>query len=158
MTSKLIARPKPVKQKKKKRGKYVSPRKLLERDLDKVFAEYIKLRDDYKCVICGTDRQPQCGHLVTRSCTRLRWSTENAACQCAGHNLQHEYRPEIFTNWYIQAHGVETYKELYRLSQIPAFRWSIEELESILSELQSKLDNLKGRAVYNEPTGRYESI
>jgi hypothetical protein len=158
MVSKLTPRPKPTKVKKKKRGKYISPRKRIEIQLDKVFSEYIKLRDDRKCVICGTDKLPQCGHLITRSCSRLRWDPRNAACQCAGHNLQHEYRPEIFTTWFIQTRGLETYNELYQLSQLQNFKWEIEELKSILLELQSKLIGLKERSLYAEKPGRYKSI
>lgn len=158
MVTKLVPKPKPTKVKKKKRGKYISPRKCLEIQLDKVFSEYIKLRDNYHCVICNTDQSPQCGHLITRSCSRLRWDPRNAACQCAGHNLQHEYRPEIFTNWYIQEHGLEVYKELCRLSQIQNFKWEIEELKSILLELQFKLIDLKGRTVYAEKPGRYPKL
>ena len=146
----ICPKPKPIKAKKKKRVKYVSPRKSLEIQLDKVFSEYIKLRDDYRCCICGTDQRPQCGHLITRSCTRLRWEEKNAACQCSGHNLQHEYRPEIFTNWYIKTHGLAEYNKLYRLSQIQNFKWSVEELQEILTDLQAKLDSLKNRSVYVE--------
>ena len=151
----LTPKPKPEKTKKKRKGKYIGPRKCLEIQLDKVFSEYIKLRDDYHCVICGTDQQPQAGHLITRSCARLRWHKLNGHCQCASHNLQHEYRPEIYTSWFIGTYGVDEYNRLYELSQIPAFKWSEEELQTMLEALQSDLEELKGRTVYVEKRERY---
>ena len=65
-------------------------RKSLVAKLDKVFGDYIKKRDG-KCIVCGTRRGLQCGHLFTRAAYSTRWDEENAWGQCPGCNYRHEF-------------------------------------------------------------------
>ena len=153
----MVPKPKPEKTKKKKRGKYVSPRKRLEIQLDDACRRYVKLRDG-RCVICGSIENPQWGHLVTCACSRLRWNLKNVNQQCRDCNFRHEIRPEIYINWFINKWGLEEWNKLYALSQIQNFRWSISELELMLVDLQDKLSQIENRSVYVEEPGRYKEL
>lgn len=61
----------------------------LKRKLDKVFSEYIRLRDSHDgffvCISCGRTlpyEQADCGHYINRSHLSTRWDETNCNAQC----------------------------------------------------------------------------
>lgn len=62
----------------------------LVKELDKIFSEYIRLRDRNICITCGCigeHKIMQAGHYVSRSCYALRWDERNVHCQCYSCNI-----------------------------------------------------------------------
>ena len=90
-------------------------RKSLVWQLDKAFSDYIRERDGHRCVVCGSVRNLQCGHLFSRVAYSTRWSVKNAACQCSACNMRHEYDPFPLTNWFLCLYGDEGYRDLHRI-------------------------------------------
>ena len=110
-------------------------RKTIIRKLDTLVRE-ICLKKYPKCVICGSDKNLQCGHLFSRVAYSTRWHLPNLATQCAGCNLRHEYDSGPFTLWYIKNYSLKEYDELHFLfsSPRPIKTWELEELYQRLSE------------------------
>ena len=120
-------------------------RKKLVKKLDKIFGDYIKERDGYRCVICNMPKDAVVidpGHLITRASHATRWDEDNCFAQCRGCNMTHVYRPEIFTNWFLQKFGQEKYEMLYIKSRKPP-KYSIPDLKYMIDYYKSKLKKLK---------------
>ena len=66
-------------------------RKSIVQKADRAFSSYIIARDGRRCVQCGTTENLTCGHIYTRTHYTTRWNEHNAMCQCAGHNMRHEF-------------------------------------------------------------------
>lgn len=80
----------------------------------------------------------QCGHLFTRSDRSTRWDADYAFGQCSTHNMQHEYHPEIMTDWFVNKFGSVKYKNGVRLtSQVK--KWALGELEDLIKHYESLL-------------------
>ena len=122
----MTAKPKPVKQPKKKR-KVASERHQLEKRLDDLVSAIVILRDG-KCVTCGTLDGLTCSHFVKREKKVVRWSLENCNAMCASCNLRHNYYPGAYA-MYIEGHyGLEVMHQLYIAETINAYKWSIPDL------------------------------
>jgi hypothetical protein len=66
----------------------------LKKDLDKIFSEYIRLKDSRhliaRCYTCGKKasyKELQAGHYVPRNYLPLRWDERNVKVQCVGCNI-----------------------------------------------------------------------
>ena len=97
------------------KGKIKSESKKLKDKLDKIFAEYIRLRDNKTCVICGSTENPNNWHYFSRVCSILRWNEINCNCQCAKCNFLHEQDEKPYTDWMIKKYWKIIVNEL-RLS------------------------------------------
>lgn len=151
-----LGKQKPTRETREKKPKRVpasTRRKRLIKQLDEVCSLYVRKRDG-RCVTCGSIDQPQCGHLVSRACYALRWDERNVHQQCAGCNLRHEFRPEIYTAWYIAEYGLPEYEKLYADSIAPR-KWNEVELRTRLDEITALYEALQGRAVYEESPAMY---
>lgn len=110
-------------------------RKAIVRDLDREFSLFIRERDGHKCVICRSPNIPQCGHLFSRVAYSTRWDEENAFCQCASCNINHERDQWPFIKWYIDKFGQEKFEEV-------RMRWHKPTLFKDF-QLQEKLDEYR---------------
>jgi hypothetical protein len=118
-------------------------RKKLIKKLDKVFGDYIKKRDNYTCVLCGSKERVQCGHLLTRAAYSTRWDEEGCFAQCFKCNYTHEFRPYPFYQWFIKKFGQEKLDDLYfRHKQVVKFKnFQLEELiEKYSKKIQKTVD------------------
>lgn len=78
----------------------------------------------------------QCFHFVTRAKFATRWDFSNAAASCRSCNMEMEYNPHKFIQWYIKRYGLGGYEDLVRRSNIiPKF--SDDHLEEKLLTLKS---------------------
>lgn len=114
---------------------------------DKWFGEYIKARDKYVCYTCGATRSIaviQPGHLITRGKYATRWHEDNCMAQCKSCNYRHEFQPEIFTQLWIDDHGVAAYNELVRLSNTPR-KWLTSEIRSLGEYYKERFKEIGGR-------------
>jgi hypothetical protein len=71
-----------------------SKKKNYKKELDEVFAEYIRLRDSngdtFRCISCGQVKpmsQCQCGHYISRAHMATRFDENNCNGQCVGCNI-----------------------------------------------------------------------
>lgn len=78
----------------------------------------------------------QCFHFVTRAKFSTRWDFSNAAASCRSCNMEMEYNPHKFIQWYIKRYGLTGYEDLVRRSNIiPKF--SDDHLEEKLLTLKA---------------------
>lgn len=111
-------------------------RKWLVRNLDKIFSEFIRLRDQ-KCVLCFSKIDLTCGHIFSRTAYSTRWDEENCHCQCWGHNFSHTYDPYPYLLWFQNKFGKEKLDALHRRYK------KIRKISN--GELQDMLEVYKGR-------------
>jgi len=109
---------------------------------DTALSLYVRARDK-SCVICGSRERLQAGHLITRNAKSVRYDLRNVWTQCASCNFKHEYRPEVFTQWWIERFGSDAYWELVEDSK-KLKKWTVEELEALTRDFQSKYNQLNG--------------
>lgn len=108
--------------------------------IDKIHAEMrlIRLTQEPQCVTCGGthgDSVLQLGHLITRGANSTRFDWRNLHTQCRICNNIHEYRPEIYNNWFVNKYGLEEYNQLvYDSRQIK--QWKMRELRDLLEEMK----------------------
>lgn len=121
-----------------------SKRRLLVKKVDKAFSDYIKARDHYTCVVCGSKERVAAGHLLSRVAYSTRWDETQVFCQCSSCNFLHEQNPGPFTAWYLKKFGAEKYLELeqrYWRSR----KWKDWELEELIETYKHKLEALKAQ-------------
>jgi hypothetical protein len=111
-------------------------RKSLVKKLDGLFSLYIRQRDGY-CFTCGNTDSPTCGHLFTRTAYSTRWDKRYAFQQCWPCNYRHEFKPEIFTEKFIDRFGLEAYKQGIRDHHKPT-KYTDLQLKQLIKEYEEK--------------------
>lgn len=86
-------------------------KKFKKADLDKAFSLFVRTRDQH-CQVCGTDRNLQCAHIVSRRYMGVRWDPANAVALCRGCHLKYTVRPLEWEAWVIAQGGEEFYRKL----------------------------------------------
>ena len=141
-----------------------SPVARLKAKLDSLVSQYVRKRDDYTCVICGT-RNPvwtrgdwtsaECGHIITRTNSALRFDIRedgNCHCQCHRCNVNHggvNLRFKHFTDqgpyilWYVHKFGLERYEQLRQEANV-AKQWKAWELEEMIEQIAEKYKDMLG--------------
>lgn len=150
MFSMVIAKPKPIKVVKTAKRKKKSSRQLYEIELDRLVRSIVLLRDG-SCV-CPAPKNGhsiilQPGHLITRGKEAVKWDLRNVHVQCSGCNLSHEFRPERFTNWFIQNFTAEAYTKLVDDSE-EVCKLSIDDLMELRSQLTEIYNRQKEDAAW----------
>ena len=116
-------------------------RKLLIKQADAAMSAYVIRRDGGKCVQCGGSEHMTCGHLLSRRLMSVRYDLENCHAQDWACNVRHSHWPEYYTAWFLQKFGKAKYIKLeQRAHRIK--KWSVYELEELLSDLQRKTEEL----------------
>ena len=87
-------------------------RKTLVKKLDKLVGDFVKLRDDYRCVQCGSTDKPSWGHLFSRRSYSTRWDLENSYCQCWPCNFKHSKDNYDYYWWFQNRFGTEKFNQL----------------------------------------------
>ena len=87
-----------------------------KRELWKVFAKYVKIRDNYRCYTCGVickGKNAHCGHFIPASVCGLAlyFHEDNNHLQCAKCNIWLQGNQYI----YGQKLGEEKVKKLYKI-------------------------------------------
>jgi rubredoxin len=107
----------------------------LLKEADRVFSLFIRGRDGYKCVICGSDFRPQNGHLITRKCKAIRFDEVNCNCQCQKCNYKHRYQPQFYDQWFLHKYGQKEFDRLTELSKV-VYKFTVKELQEIINKYQ----------------------
>lgn len=117
------------KQKKEKLEKQKEKRKIkreknrdsipyLVREADKYWSLFIRERDNYKCVICGSEKNPQCGHLIKRGKKTVRWDELNTNCICSSCNYRDNQEPQHYHQWFLRNYTVNQYEFIVEQSKL----------------------------------------
>jgi len=116
--------------------KYRSPRKRLEEALDKACREYVLARDE-KCILCGSIDVLQNSHYIRRGHHSVRWDLRNQHAMCKRCHYKHHNGYEyLYAEFMHKTYGDEVMEELTALANIPAYKWSIPELEEMLARVE----------------------
>lgn len=91
--------------------------------LDRVFSEYIRLRDAdsngyCRCISCGKIihwKEADCGHFINRKHMALRFNDINCNAQCRACNRFDEGNLEGYRMGLIKKHGVGIIEKLYAM-------------------------------------------
>ena len=115
-------------------------RKKLIKKCDELVSLIVRKRDK-KCVCCNSTINLQCGHLIKRGKSYIRFDLVNCNCQCSRCNFRHNQYPEHYTSWFVEKWGVNIYQGMIQLSLIPK-KWTIEELTELKNNLTQQLEKL----------------
>ena len=116
-------------------------RKKLIKQCDDLVSLIVRTRDG-RCVTCHTTNRLTCSHLIKRGRASTRFDLKNCNCQCSSCNFRHNQYPEVYTNWWLEHYGLETYRELFhRASQLK--KWTTYDLESLKTELERYLEHAR---------------
>lgn len=114
--------------------------------LDKVFSEYIRLRDIGKgCITCGAVypwKEMDCGHFVPRASMSTRWDEKNCASQCVQCNRFSAGKADIFGRRIDIRHGSGTAASLSKRKH-EIMKFSEFQLNDKIKEFRSKINDLK---------------
>lgn len=123
-----------------------------KKELDKIFALYIKERDRWTCFTCrrkATGQGMHNGHYIPRGACGLElyFHEENCRAQCAycNHTLEgnrHEYRKRL---------GEEIHNKLYRIyyTRNSALKYEKEDYAKLVEYYQKQYDELKKKRLSN---------
>jgi hypothetical protein len=92
--------------------------------LDKLFSQYIRTRDGWKCQVCFTQYEPpamglHCAHIFTRGNKSTRYDSENAVAMCYGHHARMDANPLDKYEWYVKRFGQKQFDALKIRTKIP---------------------------------------
>jgi len=135
-----------------KKSKKKKSTKTLKNKLDKVFSEYIRLRDSDHlgyvcCCTCGKPEPWQdvdCGHFISRAYIATRFEETNAHAQCRYENRYRNGSPEEYALFIINKYGMKEYNRLRDLKN-SGFKPSIAWYEEKLLHYQQKVLELKSQ-------------
>lgn len=120
---------------------------LLQQRLDRVFSEYIRLRDASengfcRCVTCGAPWQWKIihnGHYIDRRHIATRYDARNCHAQCPNCNVGLRGNLDKYKRFIIHKYGVKVLEEL-ESSRYSLAKWSVadyqEKIEYYLSEVK----------------------
>jgi len=148
-------KPKPTKQKHKKRRLGKSPRAVLEKQIEDILKLIIFWRDNQQCVMSAIDGA-RCGnglmwnHYIAQKQSKwLRLELGNVFCGCGNHNLLDFRGDKTFSIWFIKTFGVAAAEAMNaEKAEHTGKKQTINELESLLAEY----DNLYQNRFYCDST------
>jgi hypothetical protein len=122
----------------------------LEKKLDRVFSEYVRLRaaDNSgccQCVTCGKFyywKNIHCGHFISRSVKAVRFNERNTAPQCARCNSFRQGEWLKFRQWLINAYGKEEVESLEQTALLGG-SYDAYQLQVMTDEYREKVKQLK---------------
>lgn len=142
----MIRRSKPIARRAAlKRGKgparvRKTPMGKLRKDLDELFARYVKDRDGNTCCTCGrTITHPNdhhAGHYIGRSRMSLRWDPKNVHVQCGiPCNGPKRGAPREYAQFLLEKYGPAEVARIYARKRIDK-KWARHELEALIAALR----------------------
>lgn len=109
----------------------------LKRKADKLFSQYIHLRE--KCEWCGKGGETlQTAHIFSRGILHMRYEELNVFLLCAGCHLKAHHEPLKFAEFCKEALGEDVYQELMQMRDRPIK----VDYQQVLESLQTKLQNI----------------
>ena len=119
----------------KKLSKKPVKRSKVVKDLDNIFSQYIRLRDDGKgCCTCGVKKdwkEMQACHYITRGKLPTRWDETNVHSGCYRCNVLLKGNYTEYAIFMVQKYGADKLLELKQKSIMPLKIPTIELIEKI---------------------------
>lgn len=84
-----------------------------DKQADREWANQVKDRDGWKCVICGSEERPNAHHILDRSHKQYKYEVDNGITLCVSHhkflrNISAHNAPFAFFLW-LQEHRPQQY-------------------------------------------------
>lgn len=128
-----------------------SPYKTLINKLDRLCAEYIKLRDNNMCQKCGKTApyiKLDWSHVITRGNKRLRWNPANSKSLCANcHRFFWHHSPMEAYEWFIRKFP-DRWKTIEQERLKGPKKWTIEEMEEMIFLFEKDIKKLKNESEF----------
>ena len=107
--------------------------------LDNAFSLYIRERDGWQCVTCGSrvKERLQCGHLFSRVAYSTRWDERNAYCQCASCNLHHEHDPYPLMSYFLSLYSQADLDRLHEKYRTPV-KLKDSEIDELIKHYEGR--------------------
>lgn len=123
----------------------------LEKKLDTVFSQYIRLKHSdakgyCRCISCGRlhhYKKIQNGHYMSRRYKSTRWSEDNCRPQCVGCNIFNQGNAQMFRRGLIAQIGEQRVDLVEARARQSVCRWSSWELEQLIKDYTEKVSELK---------------
>jgi len=122
----------------------------LEKILDRVFSEYIRLRDADKngycrCITCGKWyhwKNIHCGHFISRAVKSVRFDERNAAGQCLYCNSYNQGRHHVYREKLVGIYGMEEVESLEQKARLGGC-YDAYQLRELIAGYRPKVKALK---------------
>jgi hypothetical protein len=107
---------------------------------DKLFSDFIRDRDGWKCLTCGKEgdnKSIQCGHYETRGCIQLRYHEKNAHAQCVVCNIFKKGNYPVYAVKMLEKYGPDILYELdevYKKSKIEVGKFGVDFYKEIIKK------------------------
>ena len=134
--------------------KYIGEHAALVGLLDTLASNIVRRRDGYKCVICGGEEKPQCGHVFVRGKWGIRWDLDNLNCICGTCNYKDTLPAysHVYKDWYRWKFGEDKYIRLRARAeaQTQGKDWTVSELRILLERMEELYDRLCSMSLHDE--------
>ena len=116
-------------------------RKTIIKKLDKACGDFVKTRDAYTCVQCGSTKSPSWGHIFSRRHYATRWDLENSFCQCWSCNYRHSFDNYDYYKWFQDRFGNAKFEKL-RARYKASVKFTTDDLLELLEHFKKEIKNL----------------
>jgi F0F1-type ATP synthase alpha subunit len=104
----------------------------LKKEADKVFSLWVRKREDY-CITCGSRKNLQAGHYISRSCNQLRYDPRNVHTQCVSCNVFKRGAMDEYARMLIAKYG-KNILDVFAKEKVKIKQWKANELEQIIKK------------------------
>jgi len=136
-------------------------RRQLEKELDNIFSEYVRLRDTddngwVRCITCGTaypwkgTGNLHNGHYINRDVKAVRYNEVNCNSQCASCNSFQSGRIHIYRQKLVEKYGEGEVKELERTADMGG-NYDCMWLAEKIKEYKAKSKELRAEKGLHDP-------
>lgn len=120
--------------------------KSIDKYLDDLWSELVKLKAGNKCEVCGKTRNLNSHHVYSRAMKSVRWQAMNGYCLCVGHHIGIKFSahktPNDFTQWSIENRGQSWFDTLQMKAHSIGKLFPFEK-ELLKKELQKEIEEIK---------------
>lgn len=122
-----------------------------KKDFWRVFSQYIRLRDGYKCFTCGrvgSGSGIHAGHYIPRAAggLRLYFHERNVHAQCYHCNINLSGNSDLYSVALVSKYGNKTLATLrkLRLQDVSTpLQYTIEDYQKLIKQYQGKIKKLE---------------
>lgn len=124
-----------------RKAKKTPDRRKLIKKMDKLFSDII--RSQGVCDKCGSTRNLQCAHVISRRHLKTRFDLENGLCLCVKCHLFEAHRePHEFVRWFDNKYGGSLYEELKKRANDVKTAFDHEGTYKKLKDLHERIADL----------------
>lgn len=125
--------------------------KPIEKQLDALWSELVKLRAGNRCEVCGKSEYLNSHHVYSRAKKSVRWQIENGFCLCPGCHIGSKFSPHKTPNdfviWSIEKRG-QTWFDLLQAKAHSIVKLHPFEKKLLAEELKKEIKQFN--------TGKYD--